>query len=330
MVRARFGNGCHPVPKGKLMKKCVIVGNCQQGPIKFLLRSVDSFNRSYTIVDLPPVHTWNMDNVANFPSQYNEADIILTQPIFDSKFGMANTSELIEFNNSARKIPVIIFPNIDFIGFAPFATRIPIRTDKAFAPDAQCGIVLWCFINGYSRDKAINFCGEFYRNESHATLYKSIYDIALKRLENVETVFNMGANVSYLFRHRYMDEKLMLNRWHPSNVVYTFISNRLLSCFGIYDKVITPKREFMLHDEMPISNAVKNALGIKFDDGECFYYLGHLFSLNEYVSTLYSFYGENGPTVEAAAKMNEEKLKAIGNIIASNYNGLDIAPLFRW
>jgi hypothetical protein len=271
-----------------------------------------------------------MDNVNDFPNQYNEADIILTQPIFDSKFGMANTSELIEFNNSARKIPVIIFPNIDFIGFAPFATRIPIRTDKAFAPDAQCGIVLWCFINGYGRDKASKFCSEFYRNESHATLYKSIYDIALKRLENVETVFHMGANVSYLFRHRYMDEKLMLNRWHPSNLVYTFIANGLLSCFDIFDKVITPKREFTLHDEMPISYAVKNALGIKFDDGECFYYLGHLFSLSEYVSTLYSFYGENGPTVEAASKMNEEKLKAIGNIIASNYNGLDIAPLFRW
>ena len=312
------------------MKKCVIIGNCQQGPIKFLLRSVDSFNLSYTIVDLSPVHTWNMDNVNNFPNLYNEADIILTQPIFDSKFGIANTSELIEFNNRAKKIPIIIFPNVDFIGFTPFTTRIPIRTDKTFAPDAQCGIVLWCFINGYDRHKAVNFCREFYRNESYATLYKSIYNIALKKLENVEILLNINVNVSYLFRHRYMDEKLMMNRWHPSNVVYTFIADRLLSSFDIYDKVITPKREFVVIDEIPISIAVKNALGIKFDYGECFYYLGSLLSLSEYVSTLYSFYGENGPTVEAAVKMNEEKLRAIGNIITSNYNGLDVAPLFRW
>ena len=312
------------------MKKCVIIGNCQQNPIKLLLRTVDSFNRSYTIVDVAPVHMWNTDNINNFPNQYNEADIILTQPIFDSKFGMANTSELIEFNNRAKKIPIMIFPNVDFIGFTPFSTRIPIRTDKTFAPDAQCGIVLWCFINGYNRDKAINFCRDFYRDESYAPLYKSIYDIALKRLENVEILLNINANVSYLFRHKYIYEKLMLNRWHPSNVVYTFIANRLLSNFDIYDEVITPKREFMVTDEMPISNAVKNALGIKFDDGECFYYLGYLFSLSEYVSTLYSFYGENGPTVEAAVKMNEEKLKTIGSIIASNYNGLDITALFRW
>ncbi|MGO9022651.1 MAG: WcbI family polysaccharide biosynthesis putative acetyltransferase [Syntrophobacteraceae bacterium] len=312
------------------MKKCLIVGNCQQGPIKFLLRSVDSFNRSYTIVDLAPVHVWNMDNINNFPHQYNDADIILTQPLFDSKFGMANTSKLIEFNESAKKIPIIIFPNIDFIGFTPFTTRIPIRTDKTFAPDAQCGIVLWCYINGYDRDKAINFCREFHSNGSHAILYKTIFDIALKRLENVETLLHMDANVSFLFRNKYMDEKLMLNRWHPSNVVYTFIANRLLSSLGIYDKVITPKREFTVTDEMPISNAIKNALGINFDDGECFYYLGYLFSLSEYVTTLYSFYGENGPTVEAAVKMNEEKLKTIGSIIAFNYNDLDITALFRW
>jgi len=140
----------------------------------------------------------------------------------------------------------------------------------------------------------------------------------------------MDANVSFLFRNKYMDEKLMLNRWHPSNVVYTFIANRLLSSLDIYDKVNTPKREFIVTDEMPISSAIKNALGINVDDGECFYYLGYLFSLSEYVTTLYSFYGENGPTVEAAVKMNEEKLKTIGGIIASNYNGLDITALFRW
>jgi hypothetical protein len=312
------------------MKKCVIIANCQQGPLKFLLRSVGSFNRSYTIVDIAPVHTWNMGNINNFTNHYSEADIILTQPIFDSKFAMANTSKLIEFNNSAKKIPVIIFPNMDFIGFAPFSTRIPIRTDKSFAPDAQCGIVLWCFINGYDREMATNFCRDFYRNESHADLYRSIYNVALKRLEDIERLLRMDANVSYLFRQRYMDEKLMLNRWHPSNIIYTFIANRLLASLDIYDKVITPKREFMLHDEMPISWAIKNALGIKFDDGECFYYLGQLLSLSEYISTLYSFYEENGPTVEAAVKMNEDKLRIISSIIASDYNGLDIAPLFRW
>jgi len=312
------------------MKKCVIVGNCQQNPIKFLLRSVDSFNRSYRIVDVEPIHMWNMDNINNFIHQYNDADIIFTQPIFDAKFGIANTSNMIEFNNGAKKIPIIIFPNIDFIGFTPFTTRIPVRTDKTFTPDAHHGIVLWCYINGYDRDKTINVCNEFQRNESHADLYKTIFDIALKRLENVEMLLHMDANVSFLFRNKYMDEKLMLNRLHPSNVVYTFIANRLLSTLSIYDKVITPKREFTVTDEIPISNAIKNALGIKFDDDECFYYLGYLFSLSEYVTTLYSFYGENGPTVEAAVKMNEEKLKTIGGIIASNYNGLDITALFRW
>jgi len=38
---------------------------------------VDSFNRSYRIVDLAPVHMWNMDNINNFPLQYNDTDIIL-------------------------------------------------------------------------------------------------------------------------------------------------------------------------------------------------------------------------------------------------------------
>ena len=279
---------------------------------------------------MAPVHTWNRDNINDFMNRYNEADIILTQPIFDSKFGMANTSKLIEHNNSAKKIPVIIFPTIDFIGFNPFVIRIPVRTDRTFTPDAQCGIVFWCFIHGYDRDKAINFCRDFYRNESYAGLYKSIYDTAVTRIETVERLLCPDMNVSYLFRYRYMDEKLMLNRWHPSNIVYTFIANRMLSSLGIYSNVIAPKREFMVHDEMPISNAVRNALGIKFDDGESFYYLGFLFSLSEYVSTLYSFYDENGPTVEATVKMNEDKLKIISSIIESDYKNLDISPLFHW
>jgi len=149
-------------------------------------------------------------------------------------------------------------------------------------------------------------------------------------LENAERLWCMNTNVSYLFRNVYAHEKLMLNRWHPSNVVYTYLANRLLAGLGICETVAAPKREFMLHDEMPVPVAVKEALGIKFDDGGCFYYLGQLLSHGEYVSSLYAFYRENGPTVEAAAKMNEDKLKLIDSIISNSHDGLDLAPLFHW
>ncbi len=312
------------------MKKCVFIANCQQGPLKFLLRSLDEFNRLYSIVDIVPVHQWSGEESNSFESIYNDVDVIFTQPVFEEKYGLASTSQLIRFNKSTRNIPVIIFPGIDFIGYSPFSTRIPIRTDRAFAPDAQCGIVLWCFLNGYDRAKATKFYHDFCRDNVHSEFYKTVYGLALKRLENAERMFYMDTHVSYLFRNVYVREKLMLNRWHPSNVVYTYLANRLLAGLGICEKVPVPKREFMLHDEMPVSSAVKEALGIEFDDGGCFYYMGFLLSQSEYVSSLYTFYKENSPTVEAAAKMNEEKLKVIDRIISGNYSGLDLSPLFHW
>ncbi len=91
------------------MKKCVFIANCQQGPIKHLLRSVDAFNRLYEIIDIPPVHQWSGEEVNYFPNVYKDADIIFSQPIFDSKFGVVATSQLVEFNKNAKGIPHIPF-----------------------------------------------------------------------------------------------------------------------------------------------------------------------------------------------------------------------------
>ena len=312
------------------MKKCVFIANCQQGPIKFLLRSVAQFNALYEIKDITPVHLWSPETTNGFPAIYNEADVIFTQPVFDDRYGLACTSKLAEFNKNSKNIPIIIYPNVEFMGFFPFATRIPIRCDKVFAPDSQCGIVLWCFINGYDRARAIKFCADFYNDDSNAKLYQDIYGIAVKRLEKVEITLAMDINASYLFRTRYTKDKLMLNRWHPTNIVYSFLANRLLTKLGIYENPVIPKREFLLQDEMPISSAVKNALGIQFDDGGCYYYMGMLLSHSEYISALYAFYNENGPTVEAAVKMNEDKLKVIDAIATSRGNDINITPLFHW
>ncbi|MGA2404433.1 MAG: WcbI family polysaccharide biosynthesis putative acetyltransferase [Syntrophobacteraceae bacterium] len=312
------------------MKNCVIIANCQQGPLKFLLRSLDQFNRSYKLIDIAHVHTWSAQDVNSFTGIYESADLILSQPIFDNYFGLAKTQLLLEYNNKARKIPIIMFPNIDFIGFFPFSIRIPIRPERVFSPEAQCGIIFWSFINGYDEIRASEFCAEFYNDDSHSELYRTIYSLALQRLETTEMMFRMDANVSYLFRNKYMDEKLMHNRWHPSNTVYTFIASRILGALGVYENVTAPKREFTIQDEMPIAGAVKKALGIKFDDDDCFYNLGVLQSMPEYISTVYSFYGQNMPTVEATAKMSEKKLKIIDKVIKRNYDRNEIMPLFHW
>jgi len=39
---------------------------------------------------------------------------------------------------------------------------------------------------------------------------------------------------------------------------------------------------------------------------------------------------EEDSIAEAAAKMNEEKLKVINGIISGNHDGLDMGALFHW
>jgi hypothetical protein len=170
----------------------------------------------------------------------------------------------------------------------------------------------------------------FHRDCSHSELYRLIYSADLKRLENQELVLKMDTNVSYLFRNAYVHQKLMLSRWHPSNVVYNFIVNNLLHKLGIFCTPAKPKREFTLAEEIPLTFAVKNALGMQFDDDQCYYYLGYLLSQSDYVTTLYDFYGQNMPTVDATAMMNEKKLKIFGAVLSSSYKDMDILPLFNW
>jgi hypothetical protein len=204
------------------------------------------------------------------------------------------------------------------------------RPERMFSPEAHCGIVFWSFVNGYEEDRACEFCTEFYNDDSHAELYGTLYSLALQRLENIERVFGIDANVSYLFRNQYTDEKLMHTRWHPSNIVFSFIADRILSALGIFDRVTAPKREFMIQDEMPIAGSIKRALGITFDDDDCFYNLGILQKMPDYISSAYSFYRQNSPTVEATIKMSEHKLRTIDNVIKHNYDEIEIMPLFHW
>jgi hypothetical protein len=308
----------------------VIIGNCQQAPLKSLLRSVEEFNRSFTINDIAHVHTWSGQEINSFCDIYDSADLILTQPILDDSYGLAKTQALLDFNNKSQKIPIIIFPNVDFIGFFPFSIRIPLRPERMFSPEAHCGIVFWSFINGYDEDRACKFCTEFYNDDSHAELYRALYSLAVQRLENIESVFGIDANVSHLFRTQYRDEKLMHTRWHPSNIVFSFIANRILSILDIFEHATPPKREFLVQDEMPIANAIKRALGIEFSDDDCFYNLGVLQGMPDYISSAYSFYRQNAPTVESTIKMSEHKLKTIDNVIKHNYSEIEIMPLFHW
>jgi hypothetical protein len=284
----------------------------------------------YSLSDVAHIHTWSGFEIEGFRALYDSADVILTQPIFDDNFGLAKTQVLFAFNNENRKIPIIMLPNVDFVGFFPFSIRIPIRPERVFSPEAQCGIIFWCFTNGYDEARASKFYLEFYHDDSHAEIYKIIYSMALQRLEYLEKTFGIDANVSYLFRYKYMDEKLMHTRWHPSNYVFNFIANRVLSSLGVYGNVTVPKREFMIQDEMPIVGAIKKTLGIKFDDDDCFYNLGVLQNIPEYIASSYSFYRQNMPTVEATSRMSSFKLQTIDNIIKHNYDKVDMRALFNW
>jgi hypothetical protein len=291
---------------------------------------VGQFNDTYRIRNIAHVQTWSRQQINNISDVYDNSDIILTQPLLSDYFGKFQTQSLLEFNYKAKNIPIIIFPSVEFNGFFPFSIRIPIMPERIFAPEAQCGIVFWSFINGYDEDQAYAFCNDFYNDYSRADLYRSIYSVALARLEAIETTLGIQANISYLFRNKYTDEKLMHNRYHPANVVFAFIANRILSTLGIYHKVVAPQREFMIQDELPISQSIKNALGITFDDDNCFYNLGILQAMPDYISSVYSFYRQNPPTVESTIKMSEHKLRVIDNIIKHKYDDLDILALFHW
>jgi hypothetical protein len=329
LLRGKGQGAIRALEVDQSMKKCALLANCQQGPIRQLLESVDEFNRQYTIVDQAHLHMWNGQNIDNFANAYKTTDIILTQPIYDDKYGLAKTENLLEVNSKTRNIPIIIFPNVEFIGFSPFIIKVPVRHDKFFVPDAQCGIVFWCYINGYSASKAFEFCSNFFNDNSRVEIYRFIYDFAVKRLESAEQRFRMNINVSHLFRTKFKDAKLMINRWHPSNLVYAFLVNGLLSSLEIFEKARVPRQEFMAFDEVPISNSIKRALGICFED-DYFYVMGFLKTLAEYINILYAFYMENPALVDIITAMNHARLKTINSIINCEYQDLDYGPLFHW
>ncbi|MFZ2448628.1 MAG: WcbI family polysaccharide biosynthesis putative acetyltransferase [Syntrophobacteraceae bacterium] len=313
------------------MKRCLLIGNCQQYPLKILMQSAPVFNERYEMIEPGPIHTWTTEQVDSAEDRYNEADIILTQPIRDAKYGLAQTTRLLAFNERRKRIPVIVFPNVDFIGFFPFTIRVPVDLEKDNVPDAHCGIVFLCYVSGLDEDAAVEYCKRFYSDERYSGIYKTIYELALSRMESTERTFNIVTNTSYLFRSRYRDLKLMLNRLHPANVVCEFVANSVLSQLGIFETVTAPMREFWTHDEMPVSVSVAKALGIRYSDSsEYFYVKGILKRVDDYIRHLYWYYRGHPDVLSEAIIWNKQKITTIGRIATNKYSNVDLMPLFKW
>lgn len=314
------------------MKKCLVIGNCQQYPLKVLLQSALEFNNQYEIIDdLGPIHTWSVEQIRSVEDKYNDADVILTQPIYDDKYGYAKTSNLMALNEERKKLPIIVFPNIDFLAFFPFSIRVLVDLENDNVPDAQCGIVFLCYINDFNVKRAIEYCRSFYSNELYADIYQAIYERAISRLESTERTFQNFVNVSNLFRNKYKEVKLTRNRLHPSNFVCSFIANKVLTKLGICETVIAPTMEFWAHDEMPITAAIRQALGITFIENDGYFYTkGILKRLEDYIYHLYCYYRGHRRVVEESININERKLETMINIMNQKYANVDIESLFRW
>jgi hypothetical protein len=314
------------------MLKCLMIGNCQQYPLKVLLQSVSGFRNRYEIIDdLGPIHTWSNEQVRNVETKYNEVDIILTQPIYDEKYGLARTFALAAFNEKTKNIPIIGFPNIDFLGLFPFSIRIPVQLENDNVPDGQCGIVFLSYLSGFNIQQTIDYWRNFYSDDSYGDIYRSIYQMALARLESSEKLFFPGVNVTNLFQRRYRDIKLTRNRLHPSNYLCEYIANQILAQLKVNETAKAPSMEFWAHDEMPIAPALRRSLGMVFrENDEYFYVKGILKRLEEYVLHLFSYYVAHRNVVEEGIKINEPKLKTILGIIKRDKECVDLRSLFQW
>jgi len=313
------------------MKKCLFFGNCQQYPLKVLLRSVDEFNDQYTIIDdLAPMHMWGPEQVQSVENRYFDADIIITQPIRDARFGLAKTMDLLAWNSKTKRIPVIVFPNIEFLASFPFAIHVPVDLENDSVPDSHCAIVFLCFISGLSIENAIQFCRSFYNDESRSDIYRTIYKLSMDRLELAERSYMSEVHVSYLFRNRYKDIKLSHNRLHPSNYVCEYVANRVLAQIGIFKTVNTPGMEFWAHDAMPIMPAIRKALGLTYKEDGLYYVKGILKRLEDYIYHYYCYYNQHQTVVEKGIEHNKAKLSSIIEIVNNNYRQVDMHSLFSW
>lgn len=291
------------------MHKCLLIANCQVGPISKLLKHSESFISRYELEALPPAHTWSKAFIQSLPQKISDCDMVISQPLLSDNFGYAAHGAL-----KKQSIPTLFFPVAFFEGYFPTIVHLKNfnQIEHKGVPMAQCGLPLFFYFNNYSLGQAVN---EYYLYlerddiDFHKLCQKSIHG-----LKDREDKLGLDVRISSFIEEKYRTHKLMHSLNHPTNLFFFHIVNSILSLLGL-----GPVDERYICDEMlggvqfPLFPNVKKSLQIEFDDEVFFKIHEKYYSIPQYIVFLYEFYNKNKALGELNYDFNKDKLIQLFN-----------------
>ncbi|NDY55694.1 hypothetical protein G3N56_02920 [Desulfovibrio sulfodismutans] len=274
------------------MKKFMLVGNCQTGPISSLMSLSKTFSETYDIVPFSLIHTVDKTTLSDI-SLIKKVDLIISQQLYNEQFGIFNTKVLSEICKK-ENVQLIILSNPFFKGYYPFAIHLHnIDPQKQKVPISQDGIIFYSYHKKLTVEQACTLWTKISSSTVTRDFATKTCASSLKEFVQRERHEPSTEVVLRYFLKNYRSKKLMHSLNHPTNILYKEIVQTYMRSLGINEEIPIPKNELQGNVSYPIMDAVRHALRLTHACDDAFTVFGIKKDLLSYAEYLYDFYKNN-------------------------------------
>ena len=258
-----------------MLKKFIIIGNCQADALsKFLLSNL-IFKNIYDYIDYTPIFKMTLDELEKlYTDILPDIDLIIIQPISENYNNNYKYSTKSILNSVKKNCIKILFPSLFFDYYHPFNIYISDSNNKGWKLDEPYDYhdknILSSFINYQSENEAIN---KYYENLYNQDLLSSNFfnERLLKNINNLKErelkytdYCTCDTNIinSSSFIMEYYDKILLFYSInHPTKYLFYYISNSCLIHLNIplerYPENIDPLKALIMPVYMCLQKSLK-------------------------------------------------------------------------
>lgn len=238
------------------MKRIVVYGNCQAGPIG---RLIERATTGFEVVRVPPVHTILSTEILEIENLFRSADIVLGQPI-GANWGRLGSESLKSFFEGSSWIE---FPSIYFGGLFPYLQYARNGVGGVFRGplgDYHDKRILKSFINGSSELECLVDLLKLNENYCKSHFIKSLNE-SRDRERNLQIQI-----MPYIEKHL-TETRTLYTFNHPTNAVLWNIVIQFLDLIGTQSIIDgPPKNPFLDEVSAAIPIELTHVAGVVFSD----------------------------------------------------------------
>jgi hypothetical protein len=288
-----FSKVIHPAKAA--LKKAVIIGNCQSGPLASLLGRSPDFASSYAVRHFPPVHLISKSEVEELHQELAGASLLVTQPITSNyRGGLGLGTEDLK-RLVPRSADVFVWPSLYWEGYNPelFYLRDQKRLPVTVPFDYHHKLILRAFLSGLSEAEAVDYIA----NPASFSCEFSYAQASLEELRRREE--SLDLKVVAFIEQTFRTKRLFFTFNHPSVTILHHIAAQILQAVGKGDAApLNPSFEPLNSTRYPILPTVHTALGLKLPHDSSICIKNKIQTAVEVVREYYFFYSNNPALVE--------------------------------